>query len=281
MKQRQKDNRLIGQWVKRIKGQQPFHLFTSSPLILLSFLPIFLSAQTVDFHIVIKGDTLWHISGNYLGNPFRWKEIWNLNKEMIPNPDLIFPAQKLRLSEVQAEKSEPPPSLGDLMPLPKEEVIAEEVTATTPTVMVEEPPPEMPPVTLLAPLPGLAIATKKESESILSNVRNERALKSESQKLGRILRNPNKILFEKGDELTIRFYKAGNFSPGTLLLVVRWKETLLTPEGEVALGSETKYLDLIGAVELTQNLTPTKSIAKVIEISDYLEAGDLLAEFPQ
>jgi hypothetical protein len=48
-------------------------------------------------YTVKKGDCLWNISKKFLGNGARWKEIYNLNKSLIKNPNLIYPGQKFKI----------------------------------------------------------------------------------------------------------------------------------------------------------------------------------------
>jgi len=42
---------------------------------------------------VKKHDTLWAISKKTYGDPFKWPDIYKLNKDKIKNPDLIYPKQ--------------------------------------------------------------------------------------------------------------------------------------------------------------------------------------------
>jgi hypothetical protein len=47
-------------------------------------------------YVVKKGDTLWGLSDRFLQDPFYWPNLWARN-QVITNPHLIYPGQKVRI----------------------------------------------------------------------------------------------------------------------------------------------------------------------------------------
>ncbi|HET8654866.1 MAG TPA: LysM peptidoglycan-binding domain-containing protein [Longimicrobiaceae bacterium] len=61
-------------------------------------------------HVVRPGDTLWGISQQYLGDPFQWPRIFQQNRPPIHDPDLIYPAERLRIPGLLARNPAAPAS---------------------------------------------------------------------------------------------------------------------------------------------------------------------------
>lgn len=61
-----------------------------------------IKADAPNRYTVKKGDTLWAISGRYLKNPARWREIWATNKQL-KNPHLIYPGDVLIMCVIKGK----------------------------------------------------------------------------------------------------------------------------------------------------------------------------------
>jgi len=67
--------------------------------------PLALKPDAPDRYVVVQGDTLWGISQRYTDSPWRWPELWNLNKEQIRNPHLIYPGYVILLDRARGQLS--------------------------------------------------------------------------------------------------------------------------------------------------------------------------------
>lgn len=82
-------------------------------------------------HTVVKGDTLWDLSQQYLGSPWYWPKVWSYNPE-IANPHWIYPGNLVRFFPAGEEG----PSRVEVGNAPQE--MQEDEGVTSPEMMQEE-----------------------------------------------------------------------------------------------------------------------------------------------
>src|ERR671938_659147 len=65
--------------------------------------PLAIKPDAPDRYIVVPGDTLWGISQRYTDSPWRWPDLWGLNKDQIRNPHLIYPGYVILLDRARGQ----------------------------------------------------------------------------------------------------------------------------------------------------------------------------------
>jgi peptidoglycan hydrolase-like protein with peptidoglycan-binding domain len=55
--------------------------------------------EALNVYVVVRGDTLSGIAEQRLGDANRWSELFDLNRDIISDPDKIIPGQALALPE--------------------------------------------------------------------------------------------------------------------------------------------------------------------------------------
>ncbi len=53
--------------------------------------------ERVEYYIIQKGDSLSKIAKEYYGNAMEYPRLFEANREVIEDPDLIYPGQKIRI----------------------------------------------------------------------------------------------------------------------------------------------------------------------------------------
>jgi hypothetical protein len=95
--------------------------------------PLTIKPDAPDRYTVVRGDTLWGISQRYTDSPWRWPELWGMNREQIRNPHLIYPGYVIILDRERARLSiaggETPGA--SATPAPGAEASSTESTTTT------------------------------------------------------------------------------------------------------------------------------------------------------
>lgn len=82
--------------------------------------------------VVDEGDTLWEISADELGDPHRWPELFEANRDQIDHPDVIDVGWELRLPAESQTQPEPEP-----VEPPEQEVTVGEAAVAEPAPLEE------------------------------------------------------------------------------------------------------------------------------------------------
>lgn len=96
-----------------------------------------------DVYIVTNGDTLWNISAQFLGDPYLWPALWQINPH-IKDPHWIFPGEIVNLRRITSSPYAltPVPPPGEEKPeeeKPEEEKPTVKVVTTAPATKAKAP----------------------------------------------------------------------------------------------------------------------------------------------
>jgi len=168
-------------------------------------------------HVVVKGDTLWDISEKFLKDPWKWPEVWQLNRDEIRNPHLIYPGDVVILT---MEGGKPRLSLERRF---SETVKLSPQVRSEPIVIKEQGIPSIPLAAILPLLAKGAVGEAKELESA-----------------PRILGSSDaRVMFAKGDQV----YASRSDVPDQEWRVMRLGQALRNPDNkEEILAYELIYL---------------------------------------
>lgn len=229
-------------------------------------------------YTIIKGDTLWDISGDFLKNPFLWPNIWENNK-YIKNPDLIFPGKKLIIPSVIVTRPETGQEAAtDEAPASAAEATLPEQAATEPG---EESPLLLPPDIAQPPhkrtagpaapsvvKPAIAANTIEAGGHIIINIESYGVIKGARE---------DRTIFAQGDIVYLDLSKvyADKVSLGQKFTIFRTSGPVIHPITKKKSG----YLFIpIGVVEINR-LQGYDASGMIIRSYNYTSIGDQIQPY--
>jgi hypothetical protein len=215
-----------------------------------------------DSHTVVRGDTLWDISGKFLQNPWCWPEVWGLNKEQIKNPHWIYPGQivyfdratgRLRLGT----------ATGEAAPVNDKVVDSSGTVRLSPRLRIEGLGQEA--------IPAIA---SRDIEQFLSQ-----PLVIENDELAntpRIVQADEGHVFLGKNE---KAYVVGNLNGGTSFQVFHPGKALMDPETQKLIAYEAVYLGTV-KVQRESKAANEAHIVNVVSSKQEMGVGDRLLPVP-
>jgi hypothetical protein len=204
-----------------------------------------LDPNAPDRYVVIPGDTLWGISGRFLKDPWRWPQLFELNKDQIRNPHRIYPGDVIVLDR-QAGRAR---------------VVAAETVHLAPRARVE--PRE---ADAIPSIPPAAIEPFLTQPLVIDQTVLDAAPRL-------VATQENRMVVAAGS----RAYARGiNGSPDQFWQVFRPGEALIDPDTREPLGYEAIYLGEARVVRPGE-----VSIVEIVKSNQEMYIGDRMFPVPK
>ncbi|RJF97457.1 LysM peptidoglycan-binding domain-containing protein [Noviherbaspirillum saxi] len=210
-----------------------------------------------DQHTVVRGDTLWDISGKFLQHPWCWPQVWGLNRDQIRNPHWIYPGQvvyldratgRLHLGNAVGSASDRAgiPTV-KLSPQLRTEGLGQNAVPAIPSNMIEP--------FLSQPL-----------------VVSEGELKTGPRIMAT---DEGRVILGKNDKAYVR----GDLKSGTSFQVFRPGTPLKDPESGKVMGYEAAYLGTV-KLEREAKVANEAHVFRVVTVKEEMAVGDRLLPVP-
>jgi hypothetical protein len=212
-----------------------------------------------DRYTVQRGDTLWGIAGKFLKDPWRWPEIWRMNRNDIRNPHLIYP--------------------GDVIVLDRDNgqwrlSLERPVTRLSPTVRSSPIDPEA-----IPSIPAGEIEPYLTRPLITGPGGLQGAAEVVAARDAKEIRGENDVIYVVGMD------PAG----GDLWNIYRQGRTFYSPDGKEVLGVEQRFLGTakverfadVASVKLDNAIQYNAATARIVLAKEEIVNGDRLVPAPR
>jgi len=210
-----------------------------------------------DQHLVVKGDTLWDISGKFLEHPWCWGQVWGMNREEIHNPHWIYPGQIVYFNRRTGRLSLQPPGSDDdgsaylpttrLLPQLRTEGLSRDAVPSVPASVIE-------------PLLSQPLIVEADELDGVPRI---------------IATQENHVYLGRGDKA----YVKGDLKGGTTFQVFHPGEPLRDPVTGKLLGYEAVYLGTV-SVKAAAKSPDEASTMTVLTAAQEMGTGDRLIAAP-
>ena len=198
-----------------------------------------------DRYVVVPGDTLWGISGRYLRDPWRWPQLFELNKDQIRNPHRIYPGDVIVLDRQSG----------------RARVVAQQEVRVSPRIRIEPREAEA-----IPSIPAAAIEPVLTQPLVMDQATLESAPRI-------VATQENRVVVGSGSRAYARGVQA---NAGEFWQVFRPGDPLIDPDTNEYLGYEAIYL---GDAQIVR--PGEVSIVEIVKSNQEMYIGDRMFAAPK